>query len=327
MANLLTTLPGNTKSNLNHYYHQAAGKGLDEFFFEKYIVNREQLEQWCEFHQSTNDREVLRKPLIMGVLNFTPDSFSDGGQYYNAPEKAVARAQQMIAEGADIIDIGGESSRPGALPVSSAEELARVIPLIKALRAESDVCISIDTTKADVMANAVAAGASMINDISALAGDESLETAAGLGVPVCLMHMQGRPESMQNNPYYSGSVVDEVNLFFQQRVECCLAAGIKTKHLILDPGFGFGKTPEHNLFMVKRLAAFRQHNLPLMLGASRKSTLGYLTGKPVNQRLASGLAIALFAMLQGVGIIRTHDIAETYQALLTMQAINQADKE
>lgn len=290
-------------------------------------MDREQFEQWCEFHQSTIAKVALRKPLIMGVLNITPDSFSDGGQYYNALEKAVACAQQMIAEGADIIDIGGESSRPGAKPVDCAEELARVIPLIKALRAESDVCISIDTTKAEVMASTVAAGASMINDISALTGNEALETAADLNIPVCLMHMQGKPESMQNNPSYSGDVVDKVNGFFQQRVERCLAAGIKSKHLILDPGFGFGKSPEHNLRLVNHLAAFKQHNLPLMLGASRKSTLGHITGKPVNERLASGLAVALFAMLQGVGIIRTHDVAETHQALLTMHAINQAGKE
>jgi dihydropteroate synthase len=284
-------------------------------------VNKEQFERWCELYPSLLAKPEMQKPLIMGILNITPDSFSDGGQYYNAPQRAVARAQQMIVEGADIIDVGGESSRPGALPVSSADEMARVIPVIKALRMESDTCISIDTTKAEVMAAAVAAGASIVNDISALSESGSLTMAASLNIPICLMHMQGKPQGMQNNPRYSGDVVDEVNLFFQQRVERCLNAGIKKKHLILDPGFGFGKSPEHNLRLVSCFAAFQQHNLPLMLGVSRKSTLGYLTGKPVNERLGSGLAIALFAMLQGVGVIRTHDIAETHQVLLTMQAI------
>lgn len=257
----------------------------------------------------------------MGVLNNTPDSFSDGGHYYQAPKKALARAHQMIAEGADIIDIGGESTRPGATPVSCEEELTRVIPLIKQLRAETDICISIDTTKPEVMQAAVSVGASMINDISALASPGALETAVTLAKPVCLMHMQNDPQTMQYNPSYPQGVIVAIQQFFQQQIERCLAAGMKKTHLLLDPGFGFGKSPTHNLQMVKELACFHQYQLPLLLGVSRKSTLGYVTNKPVDERLAAGLTLTVLAWLQGVSIIRTHDVGATYQALQMFTAV------
>jgi dihydropteroate synthase len=284
-------------------------------------LNTEQFRQWGEFYsQSTTNPQ---QPLIMGVLNVTPDSFSDGGAYYDR-EKAVDRAHDMIAQGADIIDIGGESSRPGALPLSLTEELARVIPVIERLRAESDVCISIDTTKAQVMQTAVCAGASIINDITALRDEQALATAAQLKVPVCLMHMQGEPQTMQNNPQYKQDVVDEINDFFHQRIEACVSAGLARKNLILDPGFGFGKTPEHNLRIVKQLAKFHHYQLPIMLGVSRKSTLGIILNTPVDKRVAGGLAIAVIAALQGLAIIRTHEVAETKQALMMVQAVNAA---
>ncbi len=259
----------------------------------------------------------------MGVLNITPDSFSDGGRYYQL-EHALSRAHQMIAEGADIIDIGGESSKPGALPVSCEEELKRVVPVIKRLRAESDICISIDTTKARVMHEAIYSGASIINDIAGFRSDESLAMAVKLDVPLCLMHMQGEPQKMQNNPQYQDDVVDEINFFFQQRIERCVAAGIKRKNLILDPGFGFGKTPQHNMRIIHQMSKFQQHHLPVMIGVSRKSTLGVILNTPVEKRIAGGLAIAVFSALHGVSILRTHDVAETNQALIMVQAIHAA---
>ncbi|KTC76878.1 dihydropteroate synthase [Legionella brunensis] len=281
-------------------------------------MNNKQFEQWRkQYGQSSG---WSQKPLIMGILNVTPNSFSDGGRYLNR-EIAVAHALQMVAAGADIIDIGGESSKPGAEPVSCSEELARVIPVIEKLRAETDVCISIDTTKAQVMQEAVAAGASLINDITALNDPKSLQIAAQLNVPVCLMHMQGEPMTMQKQPQYSNDIIDELNSFFQQKIHICLSAGIKFENLILDPGFGFGKLPEHNLRIVKHLSAFKEHKLPVMLGASRKTTLGVILEKPVEQRLFGGLAIGMFAALQGVAILRTHDISETKEVLTMLEAI------
>jgi dihydropteroate synthase len=284
-------------------------------------LNTAQFKQWGDFCSQSTLSTNPQQTLIMGILNVTPDSFSDGGTYY-AKERAVEHAHRMIAEGADLIDIGGESSRPGALPVSLEEELARVIPVIEHLRAESDVCISIDTTKAEVMQAAVCAGASIINDIMALRGNGALAMAAQLNVPVCLMHMQGEPRTMQNNPQYKQDVVDEINAFFQQRIEACLSAGIAYKNLILDPGFGFGKTPEHNLRIVNQLAKFHSYHLPLMLGVSRKSTLGIILNTPVDKRVAGDLAIAVVAALQGVAIIRTHEVFATKQALVMVHAIS-----
>lgn len=284
-------------------------------------------EQFCQWSQpvvaDVQASNYLRKPLIMGVLNVTPDSFSDGGQYVDVTQ-AYQRAQEMIAQGADLIDIGGESTKPGAEVVSCTAELERVIPVIEAIRANSDICISIDTHKADVMQSAVMAGASMINDIKALTGEGALATAARLKVPVCLMHMQGTPKTMQDNPHYTHDVVDEVNDFFQQRIAACLQAGILLEHLILDPGIGFGKTVQHNLQILKRLAEFQRHQLPILLGVSRKSTIGAVLQKTVTERLSGGIAVAVFAALQGVTIIRTHDVDETKQALQMIDAINNA---
>jgi dihydropteroate synthase len=284
-------------------------------------VNTEQFNQWCESSFQPSSTSNPQKPLIMGVLNITPDSFSDGGQYFQI-EQALEQAHRMISAGADIIDIGGESSKPGARMVSCEEEFLRVIPVIKELQVESEICISIDTTKPQIMAAAVNAGASIINDIAGFRSQESLAMAAGLDVPLCLMHMQGEPQTMQNNPRYpNNDVIAAINLFFEQRIEACLEAGIKCKNLILDPGFGFGKTIEHNLHVLKQIAKFKKHQRPLMLGVSRKSTLGLILNAPVDRRLVGGLAIAVFASLQGVEIIRTHDVEETNQALVMVQAI------
>ncbi len=282
-------------------------------------MNTEQIKQWCKTYNAEN----LSKPLIMGVLNVTPDSFSDGGKYFTH-EKAMIKAQQMIEAGADMIDIGGESSKPGAATVSCEEELTRVIPIIKEIRKESDICLSIDTTKAQVMHEAVAAGASMINDISGFRSNESLALAVKLDVPLCIMHMQGNPETMQNKPFYSQNLIEELNQFFKQRIATLIAAGIKRQNLIIDPGFGFGKTVEHNMELVNRIAEFKRHDLPLMLGVSRKCSLGLILNAPVNRRLSGGLAIAVFAALQGVAIIRTHDVEETNQAFIMLQAIKEA---
>ena len=275
-------------------------------------MNSEQLIAWCQ--------DALRKPLVMGVLNVTPDSFSDPGCYLSV-EAACQRAQAMIAEGADLIDIGGESSRPGAAPVSSDEELARVIPVIERIRSMHDVCISIDTCKAEVMVAAVAAGASFINDIHALQGDGALSAVAQMNVPVCLMHMKGTPATMQDNPRYSEDIGVEINQFFHQRIDAAQKAGIARDRLILDPGFGFGKTVQQNLSLLKKLREFQQHGLPVLLGVSRKSTLGAVLNKNVMDRMPGGLAIAVFAILNGVAMIRTHDVRETTEALHMMDAI------
>ena len=259
----------------------------------------------------------------MGILNITPDSFSDGGEFMNV-QHAYERAQELIAQGADIIDIGGESSRPGATPVSCEEELARVIPVIERIRAVSDVCLSIDTVKARVMEAAVGAGASLINDIKALTDPGSLSMAARLNVPVCLMHMQGTPISMQDKPEYSSDIIDEINDFFMQRIDACLQAGIARKHIILDPGFGFGKTKDHNLTIIKRLSEFQKHQCPILLGVSRKQTIGLVLNKSPLERSVGGLAVAVFAAMQGVSIMRTHDVDNTQQALTMTQAIKDA---
>jgi len=260
------------------------------------------------------------KPLIMGILNVTPDSFSDGGRYME-PSEALRQAEGMISHGADIIDIGGESSRPGAVSVSMDEELSRVIPVIERIRQNSDICISIDTCKADVMHAAVEAGASFINDITALRGEGALAMAVSLDVPVCLMHMLGSPLFMQDNPGYVNNVVDEINQFFHQRIETCIKAGMARERLIIDPGFGFGKSTQDNLMIIRRLADVQRHNLPILLGVSRKSTIGVVLQNPVSQRLIGGIAIAIFAALQGVALIRTHDVDETNQALRMLDSV------
>ena len=261
----------------------------------------------------------LTRPCIMGVLNITPDSFSDGGAYFSV-EKAVAHARQMVEAGADIIDIGGESTRPGSAPVSAEEELQRVIPVIEAVRAGRDTPVSIDTQKPAVMRAAVAAGAGMINDVNALRADGAVETAAGLGVPVCLMHMQGIPQTMQDMPDYR-DVVSEVVSFLGARAAACEAAGISPRQIVLDPGFGFGKTVEHNLSLLRRLDRLVALGYPVLVGLSRKSIIDKVMGLPVDKRLYPSIALAVLAVWQGASIVRCHDVRQTRQAVQMCQAV------
>lgn len=260
--------------------------------------------------------------IVMGILNLTPDSFSDGGLYLNN-DIAIERALQMISEGADIIDIGGESTRPGAQPLSADEEIARVVPVIKSLRIKSDIPISVDTSKARVMTAAVEAGANMINDVRALQEEDALRTVASLNVPVCLMHMQGQPRSMQNKPEYK-QVVNEIMDFLKQRIELCENAGISCDRIILDPGFGFGKMLEHNLSLLKHLSEFVNMGLPVLMGTSRKSMLGQITGADVDQRLEAGLATIVLGFQAGVRVFRVHDVNETKDVLKVCHAVDTA---
>ena len=257
----------------------------------------------------------------MGVLNVTPDSFHDGGRHA-APEAAFAHARRLVAEGAGIIDVGGESSRPGARAVTALEEIRRVVPVIQRLRAELGVPVSIDTTKPEVMRAAVAAGATMINDIAALRRPGALAAAAELGVPVCLMHMQGVPATMQQQPAYR-DVAAEVQAFLLERAEACLAAGIDRRHIILDPGFGFGKLLRHNLDLFRALPALVADGFPVLVGVSRKSMIGQLLGDPAVDRLAGSLALALLARQRGAAILRVHDVGPTVQALAMLEAIEE----
>lgn len=264
----------------------------------------------------------LTQPCVMGVLNVTPDSFSDGGRF-TAIDTALAQARQMIAAGAAIIDIGGESTRPGAEPVDAELELARVIPVIEAIRRESDIPISIDTSKAQVMHEAVQAGADMVNDVYALRAEDAVATVAQLDVPVCLMHMLGEPRTMQSSPVY-GDVIEEVKTFLDERVAACVAAGIRREHIIVDPGFGFGKLPEHNLTLIKHLDRLQDSGLPILAGVSRKSTIGYILNKEVENRLYGSIALATLAVWQGASIIRAHDVAATLDAIKICQAVKLA---
>ena len=265
----------------------------------------------------------LASPSVMGVLNVTPDSFSDGGRYLD-PEAAVRQARNMAAEGAALLDIGGESTRPGAAPVGVEQELARVLPVIEALRASDAPPLSIDTAKPEVMLAAADAGAELINDVRALREAGAVEAAASTGCAVCLMHMQGHPRTMQQAPRY-GDVVEEVYAFLSQRIDACVRAGIGTERIIVDPGFGFGKTLAHNLSLMKNLARFTQLGVPVLVGVSRKSMIGALTGRPVEQRLAGGLALAALAVSCGARIIRSHDVAATCDALAVTAAVQGAD--
>jgi len=258
--------------------------------------------------------------LVMGIVNATPDSFSDGGRYA-APEAALARAREMVSAGVDIIDIGGESTRPGAAAVDEATEIERSVPAIEAIRAAFDVPISIDTMKAGVMRAAVAAGADMINDVNGLRDADALEAAAGLGVPVCIMHMQGEPRTMQRDPRYR-DVIEDLLGFFRERIDACRSAGIDTRRLVLDPGFGFGKTLEQNLRLLDEFGRFRSLGLPLLAGLSRKSMLGKLTGRDVPaQRIAASIAAAVLAAERGANIVRVHDVAETVDAMRVVEAL------
>lgn len=260
---------------------------------------------------------------VMGILNVTPDSFSDGGSYF-ATESAVDRARRMYAEGAAIIDVGGESSRPGATPVPVTEELDRVLPVIGAIHAALPVLISIDSRKPEVMRAAVSAGAGMINDVTALRAEGAIEVARDLGVPVCLMHMQGEPQTMQIAPAYR-DVVEEVRDFLAQRVRVCEAKGITRDRLVIDPGFGFGKSLGHNLRLLSELGTFVALGLPVLVGLSRKSMIGTLLNKPVGGRLYGSLALSLLAALKGAELIRVHDVGPTVETLKAVAAVKRYD--
>ena len=253
----------------------------------------------------------------MGVVNVTPDSFSDGGRFLDT-EAAVSHARRLAEEGADILDIGGESSRPGAEPVSIQEELKRVLPVLEKL---SDYCVSVDTRRAAVMKPALAAGASMINDIQALAEPYALEAVAGTGCGVCLMHMKGQPATMQREPRYD-DVVAEVKAFLRDAVRKARFAGIGADRIVIDPGFGFGKNAGHNLEILRKLREFASLGQPVAAGLSRKSTLGHLTGRPVEERLAGSLALALLALEGGAKILRVHDVKETRDVIAVWQAFH-----
>ncbi|GAA0785207.1 MULTISPECIES: dihydropteroate synthase [Pseudomonadati] len=258
----------------------------------------------------------LSRPVVMGIVNVTPDSFSDGGEY-NLFESACRHVDHIIEQGALIIDIGGESTRPGAAEVTVEQELERVLPIIKYISSKHDVWISIDTSKPEVMKQAVAAGANLINDVRALQLPGALAMAANLNVPVCLMHMQGQPKTMQNSPEYQ-DVLKDVFEFFEQRISACEAAGITRSQIILDPGFGFGKTLAHNYQLLAGLAVFHQFDLPILIGLSRKSMIGDLLKRSTSERLAGSLAGALIAAQNGAHVIRVHDVPETVDVLKIM---------
>lgn len=263
---------------------------------------------------------TLDRPRVMGIINVTPDSFSDGGAHAD-PEAAIAHGLRLVEEGADILDVGGESTRPGAAPVPVEEELRRVLPVIAGLAARVDVPISIDTRHAEVMRAAVAAGAGMINDVQALRGEGALEAAAELGVPVVLMHMQGQPRDMQDAPHYD-DVVGEVHRFLAERVFACEMAGIARRNLVVDPGFGFGKTTAHNLQLLAQLRRFTELDVPVLAGLSRKRTIGELTGRDdPRTRMAGSVAAHLVAVQHGAMLVRTHDVAPTVDALKVWRAV------
>lgn len=266
----------------------------------------------------------LQVPQVMGILNVTPDSFSDGG-LHNTVESAVMHGRKLIASGASFIDIGGESTRPGAPLVSEQEELDRVIPVIEKLALETEVVLSVDTSKAAVMRAAVDAGASLINDVRALTEPNAVEVAAACAVPVCLMHMKGKPENMQNSPVYD-DVADEVINFLLERIDVCKQAGIDDNQIILDPGFGFGKQLDHNYQLLAQLGRINHLGYPLLVGMSRKSMIGDLLGKAVDERIAGSIALATIAAQSGAKIIRVHDVDETVDAVKIVHKIQQIQK-
>ncbi len=270
----------------------------------------------------------LTSPVVMGILNTTPDSFSDGGNLYRDTrldlDSALRHADSMVNAGAAIIDVGGESTRPGAEPVSLAEELDRVIPVVEQLHARFDVVVSVDTSRAEVIAESAKAGAHFINDVRALQKEQALQAAAQSGLPVCLMHMQGEPDTMQQAPNYS-KVVEEVIAFLKQRIAVCEAAGISRQQIVLDPGYGFGKTLEHNLLLVKHLDQLQTLGCPLLIGVSRKSMIGKITGAEVADRLVGSLALTLECVQRGAHIVRVHDVRETVELLKVHCAVEQAE--
>lgn len=276
-----------------------------------------------ELSLAAGDRQIdLSSPVCMGILNVTPDSFSDGAQFAQGGsatfrvdvDKALRRAEQMVAEGAAILDVGGESTRPGAQPVTTEEELDRVVPIVAAIRARLDVCISVDTSSPAIMQAAIAAGAGVVNDVRALGCPGALDVAGQSTAAICLMHMQGQPGTMQQTIAYN-DVVEEVIAFLQARVSACEATGIDRQRIVVDPGFGFGKTLQHNFQLLKNLQRFTALGLPLMVGLSRKSMIAGATDRPVTERLAGSVAATSLALLGGANIIRTHDVAATIDAI------------
>ncbi len=255
----------------------------------------------------------LHTPRIMGVLNVTPDSFFDGGKYFRSGDdisNAIQHAQNMVDAGASFVDVGGESTRPGAAEVSLQEEMDRVLPVVEALSKEVDTVISVDTSRPELMKAAATLGAGLINDVRALQNEGAVEAACETGLPVCLMHMQGKPTTMQDQPVYD-SVVEEVSAFLTERIAACDTVGIPADRIILDPGFGFGKNDEHNISLLKHLGQLDQFSMPILVGLSRKSLLGRLLGRSESQRLAGSLALAQYALSFGANILRVHDVAET----------------
>ncbi|UZS71868.1 dihydropteroate synthase [Pseudomonas syringae] len=260
---------------------------------------------------------------VMGILNATPDSFSDGGRYSQL-DAALRHAEAMVQAGATLIDVGGESTRPGARPVSASEEVERVAPLVEVIARELDVIISVDTSTPEVMLATAGLGAGLINDVRALQRPGALEAAASTGLPVCLMHMLGEPGTMQNDPHYD-DLVGEVCAFLAERMKQCVAAGIGQQQIILDPGFGFAKTLEHNLSLFKHMEALHALGRPLLVGVSRKSMIGAVLGRPIDQRLSGGLALAVLAMAKGARILRVHDVAETADVVRMIAAVEAAE--
>ncbi len=262
---------------------------------------------------------VLDRPKVMGILNVTPDSFYDGG-CYKVLDKALTRAEALVQEGADIVDIGGESTRPGAQNVSIQEELDRVVPVVEAISHHLNIAISVDTSAPEVMLASVKAGAHLINDVRALQRPGALQVVAQAKVPICLMHMRGEPSNMQQSPCYR-QVVDEVALFLEDRLWHCEQAGIERTRCIIDPGFGFGKTLEHNLALMRNLEEFKSFNVPIMVGVSRKSMIGFILNRMVEDRLVGGVVLGLIAVLKGASIIRTHDVWQTIDAIQMCEAV------
>lgn len=267
----------------------------------------------------------LDTPRVMGVLNVTPDSFSDGGEHFSSQQLSIssclAKVESLVAAGASFIDIGGESTRPGAAEVSTQEEMDRVLPVVEAVAKEFDVVISLDTSSAAVMTAGAALGAGLINDVRALQREAALEAAAATGLPVCLMHMQGKPESMQAAPTYQ-AVEEEVKSFLQARIDACVSAGIAKSGVLVDPGIGFGKTDEHNLALLRGLENFHDLACPILIGVSRKSLIGRLLDRDVSERLAGSLAFAIESVRRGAKIIRVHDVAETVDAITIYNLMN-----
>ncbi|OUS28497.1 dihydropteroate synthase [Gammaproteobacteria bacterium 45_16_T64] len=263
----------------------------------------------------------LSHPVVMGVLNVTPDSFSDGGSFV-LKEQALAHAAKMLADGAQIVDVGGESTRPGACAVSVQQELDRVVPVVELLVAEFGCVVSVDTSTPEVVRESAAVGAGLINDVRALQREGAIDAVAASGLPVCLMHMQGQPGTMQDSPVYL-NIVEEVTAFFAGRIDACVAGGVSRDAIVLDPGFGFGKSLQHNLLLLKGVSSFSVFDMPLLVGVSRKTMIGAILDKPVHDRVSGSVAAAMLAVERGAGIVRVHDVAETVDALKIVRALRE----